>query len=70
MRYTRECKMKNKMTWILSISLLCGALAPVEAKLKKCKAVKKKSSKNHSPGCNCGDKPPYPPKFWFWFGSK
>tara|TARA_Y100001970_G_scaffold252289_1_gene325952 strand:+ start:1114 stop:1302 length:189 start_codon:yes stop_codon:yes gene_type:complete len=62
--------MKNKITWILSIFLLCGALAPVEAKLKKCKEVKEKRSKNHSPGCNCGGKPPNPPKFWFWFNSK
>ena len=66
-----ESKMKNKMTWILSISLLCGVLVPIEANVKKGKeGVKIKKIKQHSPGCSCGGKPPNPPKFWFWFNSK
>ena len=63
--------MKNKMTWILSISLLCGTLVPIKANVKKGKeGVKIKKIKQHAPGCNCGGKPPNPPKFWFWFNSK
>jgi len=63
--------MKNKMTWILSVALLCGAVVPIAANAKKGKeVVKEKKSNKHTPGCNCGGRPPKPPKFWFWFNSK
>ena len=63
--------MKNKITWILSIVLLCGVLEPIEAKVKEGKEqIKEKKPKKHTPGCNCGGKPPRPPKFWFWFNWK
>ena len=62
--------MKNKMVWIISVALLCGALAPIEANTKKSKeVVKGKKSNKHTPGCNCGGPPPRPPKFW-WLNWK
>tara|TARA_Y100001970_G_C14143609_1_gene808572 strand:+ start:212 stop:400 length:189 start_codon:yes stop_codon:yes gene_type:complete len=62
--------MKNKMAWIISVTLLCGAVAPIEANDKKIKkAVKEKKSNEHTPGCNCGGPPPRPPKFW-WLNWK
>ena len=63
--------MKNKMVWILSVVLLCGAVAPIAANVKKGKEqVKEKKPKKHAPGCSCGDRPQKPPKFWFWFNLK
>ena len=63
--------MKNKMAWIISLILLCGTVAPIAANVKKGKEqVKEKKGKKHTPGCNCGNRPPKPPKFWFWFNSK
>ena len=61
--------MRNKMIWIFSIVLLCGALAPVEANAKKGKKeIKEKRIVEHNPGCTC--EPPKPPKIWFWFNWK
>jgi len=58
--------MKNKMAWIISIALLCSAVAPIEANNKKSKKViKEKKINKHTPGCNCGGPPPRPPKFWW-----
>ena len=66
----KENKMKDKMTWIISLTLLCGAVAPVTAHVKKGKAaVKEKKGKKHTIGCNCGNRPPKTPKFWYWFKS-
>ena len=66
--------MKNKITWILSIFLLCGFLEPVDASVKHAKKeVKEKKPKDpddHAPGCNCGNRPPKRPKFTFWFNWK
>ena len=62
--------MKNKMILILSVALLCGVVAPIEANDKKVKKeLKEKKPKVHVPGCNCGE-PPKPPKIWFWFNWK
>ncbi len=63
--------MKNKMTWILSIVLLCGVVAPIDASVKQAKKeIKEKKPKDHTPGCNCGNRPPKRPKFTFWFNWK
>ena len=63
--------MKNKITWILSILLLSGTLAPIDASVKQAKKeVKEKKPKDHNPGCNCGNRPPKRPKFTFWFNWK
>ena len=62
--------MRNSIAWVLSLSLFCGAITLLEADVNKCKEIKEKKPKNHNPGCNCGGKPPKPPKFWFWFNSK
>ncbi|MBI89648.1 MAG: hypothetical protein CMG60_06120 [Candidatus Marinimicrobia bacterium] len=63
--------MKNKIIWILSIASMCVAVTPAEANVKNGKEqAKEKKSKNHTPGCLCGGKPPQPPKFWFWFNWK
>ena len=63
--------MKNKITLILSVALLCGGVAPIEANVKKGKEqVKEKEIKKHTPGCTCEGPPPKPPKFWYWFNLK
>ena len=63
--------MKNKITWILTIVLFCGAVTSIEADVKRGEEqVKEEKLKNHTPGCNCGVRPPKPPKFWFWFSGK
>ena len=59
------------LKWILSVALLCGVVAPIEANVKQGKEqVKEKKPKEHNPGCSCGDRPPNRPKFWFWFNLK
>ena len=58
------------MKWILSIVLLCGVVTPVDANVKEGKEQIKEKPKQHTPGCNCGVRPPKPPKFWFWFNWK
>ncbi len=59
------------MKWILSVALLFGVVAPINANVKKGKEqVKEKKLKKHTPGCDCGVRPPKPPKFWFWFSGK
>ncbi len=59
------------MKWILSVALLCGTISTAQADVKKGKEqVKEKKSKTHTPGCDCGVRPPKRPKFWFWFSGK
>ena len=50
--------------------LLCGVVTPVDANVKEGKEQIKEKPKQHTPGCNCGVRPPKPPKFWFWFNWK
>ena len=60
-----------KLKCSLSIILLCIAVAPMNANVKQGKEeAKERISKGHTPGCNCGNRPPKPPKFWFWFNWK
>ena len=67
--------MKNKMKWVLSVTLLCGTVAPVAAmdlndkagmeEVKKKKWNKKKSKSSTK---NSGKKAKK--VFWSWFGGK
>ena len=63
-------KLINNLKLILSIALLICSVNTLEANIKKCDSIKGKKIKNHNPGCDCGGKPPNPPKFWFWFNAK
>ena len=59
------------LKWILSIIILCGVVAPIQANVKQDKEqVKEKKPKVHNPGCSCGERPPNRPKFWFWLNWK